>query len=97
MRLLQGVSILCVGFLEGLKQEGDGKKKKNSVINWFDFVFEQYFGEQSQSRIGRLIQQKIAGLYFRDAAINILNILIFFEKLPCGKIIEGQTNYLFMY
>ena len=67
------------------------------INNLFDSVVEQYCGEEPQSRLGRLIQQKMSGLFFRDSAVFILNLLIICGVIPCGKIIEGKTNYLFWF
>ena len=67
------------------------------INNMFDSLVEKYCGEEPQSRLGRLIQQKMSGLFFRDATILILNVLIIYGIIPCEKIIEGDSNYLFWF
>ena len=57
-----------------------------------------YFGEQPQSKLGRQIQQKMSGLYFRDIAILILNLLIITGVVQCQKVFEDQnTSYSFQF
>ena len=87
LRLVQGVSVLVVDLTERLKETKSGEKKQY-VENLFDSVIEKYFGEQAQSKLGRLIQQKMSGLYFRDLAVLILNLLIITRIVQCQKVFE---------